>query len=200
MSLLVPPVADTGLTLMNKNPFHSPHSLGNRMARQAWQVIWVLLFRPTPKILHSWRRLLLRLFGAKLGRDCIVHPSTKVWAPWNLEMGDYAGLGPYVDCYNVAKVTLGDFCIVSQYSYLCSASHDYTRMNLPLLSKPIRLGHRVWVGSDAFIGHGVTVGDGVVVGARSSVFRDVEPWTVVAGSPARLIKMRILEDESVAAP
>jgi putative colanic acid biosynthesis acetyltransferase WcaF len=170
------------------------------MARQVWQVTWALLFRPTPKILHSWRRLLLRLFGARLGRGSIIHPSTKVWAPWNLEMGDYAGLGPYVDCYNVAKVTLGDYCIVSQYTYLCSASHDYTRINLPLVSKPIRLGHRVWVASDAFIGLGVTVGDGVVIGARSSVFTDIEPWTVVAGSPARRIKMRTLNDEAIATP
>jgi putative colanic acid biosynthesis acetyltransferase WcaF len=170
------------------------------MARQVWQVTWALLFRPTPKILHSWRRLLLRLFGARLGRGSIIHPSTKVWAPWNLEMGEYAGLGPYVDCYNVAKVTLGDYCIVSQYTYLCSASHDYTRINLPLVSKPIRLGHRVWVASDAFIGHGVTVGDGVVIGARSSVFADIEPWTVVAGSPARRIKMRTLNDEAIATP
>jgi putative colanic acid biosynthesis acetyltransferase WcaF len=185
---------------MNKNGFHSSHGFGNRMARQAWQIIWVLLFRPTPKILHIWRRLLLRLFGAKLGRGCTVHPSTKVWAPWNLEMGDYAGLGPYVDCYNVAMVTLGDFCVVSQYTYLCSASHDYTRNSLPLVSKPIRLGHRVWVASGSFIGHGVTVGDGVVVGARSSVFRDVEPWTVVVGSPARVIKTRTLEEEAAAAP
>src|ERR1700683_2664952 len=114
---------DTQLTLMNKNHFRSPHDLGNRMARQAWQATWVLLFRPTPKILYSWRRVLLRIFGAKLGRGCIVHPSTKVWAPWNLEMGDYACLGPNVDCYNVAKVTMGDFCVVSQYTYLCSASH-----------------------------------------------------------------------------
>src|ERR1035441_1146313 len=173
---------------MNENPFRSRHGLKNRIARQAWQVVWLFLFRPTPKVFHSWRRGLLRLFGAKLGRGCIVDPSTKVWAPWNLEMGDHARLGPYVDCYSVAKITLGDACIVSQYSYLCAAGHDYTRLNLPLVSGPIRLGRHAWVAADAFIGAGVSVGEGAVVGARSSVFKDVEPWTVVAGSPARLIR------------
>lgn len=189
----------TDFIVRNKRAFQSPHGVRNRMARQAWQVIWLILFRPTPRPLHSWRRLLLRLFGAKIGRGCAVYPSTKVWAPWNLEMGDFAGLGPNVDCYNVAKVTMGDFCVVSQYTYLCSASHDYTKMDLPLISEPIRMGRRVWVGSDAYIGHGVNLGDGVVVGARSSVFKDVEPWSVVVGSPARLIKMRNLEEKVVAA-
>lgn len=137
----------------------------------------------------------MRLFGARLGRRSVVHSSVKIWAPWNLEMGEHSCLAPFVDCYNVAKVTLGDYCTVSQYSYLCAATHDYTQLSMPLVPKPIRLGRRVWIAADVFVGPGVTVGDGAVVGARSSVFREVPSWTVVAGSSAKPLKPRVVTEE-----
>lgn len=178
-----------------KNPFPSPHSLKNRALRVLWGIAWLGLFRPTPKPLHAWRRFLLRLFGARIGFRAHVYPSVRIQAPWNLDMGDHACLGPYVDCYNVATVRLGELCTVSQYSYLCAATHDYTRASMPLIAKPITLGARAWIAADAFIGPGVTVGEGAVVGARSLVLRDVEPWTVVAGNPARPIKPRAYVDD-----
>ena len=49
---------------------------------------------------------------------------------------------------------------------------------------PIDIGAQAWVAADVFVGPGVTVGEGAVIGARSTVVRDVDPWTVVAGSPA----------------
>lgn len=110
-------------------------------------------------------------------------------------MGEHSCLAPFVDCYNVAKVTLGDYCTVSQYSYLCAATHDYTQLSMPLVPKPIRLGRRVWIAADVFVGPGVTVGDGAVVGARSSVFREVPSWTVVAGSSAKPLKPRVVTEE-----
>jgi putative colanic acid biosynthesis acetyltransferase WcaF len=61
---------------------------------------------------------------------------------------------------------------------------------MTLIGAPIIVEADVWVAADVFIGPGVTVGAGAVVGARSSVFRDVEPWTVVAGLPARKIADR----------
>lgn len=68
---------------------------------------------------------------------------------------------------------------------------------MPLVPKPIRLGNRVWIGADVFLGPGVSVGDGAVVGARSSVFRDVPPWTVVAGSPAKPLKRRVIAEAAL---
>lgn len=173
--------------------YPSTLSLKNRIGRFIWEVVYLVLFRPTPKYLHGWRMWLLRVFGARIGRGAAVHPSVKIWAPWNLEMGDVACLGPYVDCYNVDRISVGAYCTVSQYSYLCGATHDYTKSTMPLIPMPIHLGNRVWVAADAFIGPGVTVGEGAVVGARSSVYQDVEPWTVVAGNPARFLKRRVLD-------
>jgi putative colanic acid biosynthesis acetyltransferase WcaF len=61
---------------------------------------------------------------------------------------------------------------------------------MPLIAEPIVIGQYSWVCADSFVGPGVIVGEGAVVGARSSVFHDVAPWTVVAGSPARYLKDR----------
>jgi putative colanic acid biosynthesis acetyltransferase WcaF len=66
---------------------------------------------------------------------------------------------------------------------------------MPVISSPIRIGRRAWVAADAFVGPGVTIGEGAVVGARSSVFRNIDPWTVVGGNPARIIKKYELQQE-----
>jgi len=108
-------------------------------------------------------------------------------------MGDHSCLSHEVDCYCVAPVKLGAHVTVSQYSYLCTATHDIEEPSMPLVTAPIVIGAGAWITADVFIGPGVTIGEGAVVGARSTVFKDVEPWTVVAGNPARFIKNRQLK-------
>lgn len=105
-------------------------------------------------------------------------------------MGDHACLSEVVDCYCVDKIRIGAHSTVSQYSYLCSASRDYTRADMPLVAAPIVIGEQVWITADVFIAPGVTIGDGAVVTARSSVFSDVPPWTVASGNPAVPVKAR----------
>ena len=109
-------------------------------------------------------------------------------------MGDYSCLGPYVICYCGGGVQIGAHSTVSQYSHLCTSSHDYLHPNMPQTFAPIVIEDQVWIATDAFIGPGVRIGQGAVVGARTSVFKDVEPWTVVGGNPAKLIKKRELKE------
>lgn len=169
-------------------------SLSNKIARSVWQIVWVLLYRPTPRFLHPWRCTLLRLFGARLGRRAHPYPSARIWAPWNLEMGDYACLSEGVDCYCVDKIHIGAHSTVSQYSFLCTASHDYTQADMPLVVGPITIGERVWITADVFVGPGVTIGDGAVITARSSVFNDLPCWMVARGNPAVPVKLRLFEE------
>lgn len=164
----------------------------NQLARAVWGAVWVLLFRPSPRPFHGWRRVLLRCFGARIGRNVHVYPSAWVWAPWNLEMGADSCLADGVDCYSVAPIRLGPSALVSQRSFLCAATHDYTDPAFPLVPKPITVGAGAWVAAEAFVGPGVTVGEGAVVGACACVTKDVEPWVVVAGNPARFVKRREL--------
>ena len=168
-------------------------SPGNKLARALWNLVWLLLYRPSPVLLHGWRRFLLRLFGAKIGRGALPYPSAKIWAPWNLDMGDHSCLSHTWTATAWTRVTLGAHTTVSQYSFLCTASHDYTDPAMPLTTAPITLGDRVWVTADVFVAPGITIGDGAVITARSSVFHDIEPWTVAAGNPAHTIKPRVLQ-------
>lgn len=169
-------------------------TLGNKVTRTVWNVVWVLLFRPSPIPFHGWRRFLLRCFGANIGKRALPYPSARIWGPWNLTMEDDSCLSHQVDCYCVDKIHLGQRVTVSQYSFLCTASHDYTRRSMPLVTAPIRIEADAWITADVFVGPGVTVGEGAVIGARSTVSQDVDPWTVVAGNPPKLIGPRVIHE------
>jgi putative colanic acid biosynthesis acetyltransferase WcaF len=157
-----------------------------RARRLAWNVVWSLLYRPSPRTFHGWRRLLLRAFGANIAGGAVPYAAARIWAPWNLTMAVNSCISDNVDCYCVAPIAIGAHATVSQYSYLCSASHDYHDPTMPLVIAPIVIGAEAWVAAGAFIGPGVAIGEGAVVGARSTVIHDVDAWTVVAGSPAKV--------------
>jgi putative colanic acid biosynthesis acetyltransferase WcaF len=106
-------------------------------------------------------------------------------------MGDRSCLASGVDCYNVSVIELGADSIVSQRSFLCSASHDYQSPDFALISGPIVIGRKAWVGAEVFVGPGVSIGDGAVIGARSVVVQNVPSWVVAVGHPARVIKHRV---------
>jgi len=149
-----------------------------------------VLFRFSPRPCFAWRRAVLRWFGASLGEQVNLYPSSRIYFPWNLTAGDWSAIGEDALIYNLGPVSLGRRVTISHRAHLCAGTHDYTQADLPLLKPPIRIGNEAWICADAFIGPGVTVGEGAVVGACAVVVKDVEPWTVVAGNPARVIKKR----------
>jgi len=173
-------------------------SFKNKLIRAIWNIVWMLLFRPFgTKLFNPWRLFLLRIFGADLKHNSGIYASVKIWAPWNLKMGKNAWIGPNVICYNQSMIELEENVTVSQYSYLCSAGHDTSKINShddSLIVAPILIKKNAWIGARAFISMGVSIGEGAIVGATSSVFKDVEPWTVVGGNPAQFIKKRVIRD------
>lgn len=176
--------------------FTSPYPTTNRIKRMVWIICWNILARPFPRSLaNGWKRFLLRLFGAKIAKTAHVYSSAKIFMPWNLEMKAHACIGADVDCYNAAKITIGINATVSKGTYLCTASHNISSPGHEQTENPIIIEDRAWVAAEAFVGPGVTIGEGAVVGARAAVFKDVDPWTVVGGNPAKYIKQRILKNE-----
>lgn len=167
-----------------------PPDLKDRLRRLTWQMFWLLFFRMSPVPLHAWRRFVLRCWGAKVGSRVHPYPSAKIWAPWNLTMEDGSCLGAQSDCYNVAHVTLGRNCVVSQKAYLCTASHDIRDPGFTLTGAPITVGEGAWVAAAAFVGPGVGIGDRAVVAACAVVSRAVESNSIVAGNPADRIGTR----------
>ena len=175
--------------------YKNRHSLGSKIARVLWNVVWLVVFRPTPRgnFFRPWRIALLKMFGAKVKWSSNVLPSCRIWQPWKLTMGAYACLSENVDCYAVDAIVVGDQATVSQGTKLCTASHDISSKIMELATKPISIGANAWVAGWSIVLPGVTIGEGAVVGAGSVVTKDVEPWTVVGGNPAKFIKKRELK-------
>ncbi|HMJ91273.1 MAG TPA: hypothetical protein VK530_15740 [Candidatus Acidoferrum sp.] len=165
------------------------YSAGTLFRRVLWSGV-LPLFRFSPRPCFGWRCLLLRLFGAKVGRHVHVYSSAIVYMPWNLDIGDYSAIGERAFIYNLGRVTIGARATISHRAHLCAGTHDYTRAEFPLLRPPITIGDQVWICADAFVGPGVNVGNGAIVGACAVVMKDVEPWTIVTGNPARFTKRR----------
>ena len=172
------------------------YSNGEMMRRVAWSIGQVL-FRFSPRACFGWRRFILRRFGARIGVQVNTYASTRVYFPWNLAVGDWSAIGEGVLLYNPGQITLGEKVTISHGAHLCAGTHDYRDPQMALLKLPIRVNSDAWVCADAFIAPGVVVGNGAVVGARAVVTKNVEPWTVVAGNPARVIGKRELKGQSV---
>ena len=169
--------------------------LKNKVGRFIWNIVYLFFFRPfSLPVFNGWRVFILKIFGAKIGKGSIVYASAKIWAPWNLVLGEFVAIAGDVDCYNVDEIRIHSNTTISQYAYLCSASHDIYDPANPLITAPIEIMDQAWVAAGAFINMGVVVGQGAVVGARASVFKNVEPWTIVGGNPAKFIKERKFDE------
>lgn len=174
----------------NRAACPSSHSKMNKILRLLWGVVWLCLFRPSLWFWQAPRRLLLRLFGAKVGRGVQVMPSVKIWAPWNLTLGEYATVSHGVDLYCVDRIEIGAHTTVSQRAFLCTASHEIDHPHMPLITAPIKIHDGAWVCAEAYIHPGVTIGTDAVAGVRSVVLHDVPDRQIVGGNPAKIIKER----------
>jgi putative colanic acid biosynthesis acetyltransferase WcaF len=167
------------------------------------RVLWMVgkyLVRFSPRPFFGWRRFVLRLFGATVGPHVNVYPSTQIYMPWNLRVGAWSAIGEDVLIYNLGPVTIGERATISHRAHVCAGTHDYRRADLPLLKPPITIEDQAWICADAFVGPGITVGEGAIVGGAAVATRDVEPWMIVAGNPAKPVKRRVLDADAPAAP
>ena len=160
---------------------------------QLWWFVYALFFRTSPQVLYGWRRFLLRTFGAQIGKKVIIRSTAQITYPWKVKIGDYSWIGDDVVLYSLGDIIIGTNSVVSQKSYICTGTHDYTKEDFPILAKKIVIGDECWLATDVFVSPGVIINNGVVVGARSTVINDLDSNSVYVGSPVRFIKKRKLE-------
>ena len=172
----------------------TPYATGELLGRWSWAFVQATLFRWSPRPMHGFRAGLLRLFGASIPApgQVVVFPTARIFFPWKLTLAPRAMVGPHVNLYNLAPITLHYGANVSQHCHLCAGTHDFTRWSMPLVAHPIVIGENAWLGADVFVGPGVTVGELCVVGARSVVVRDLPPRMICAGAPCHPLKVRPL--------
>jgi putative colanic acid biosynthesis acetyltransferase WcaF len=163
----------------------------NQLYRATWNLVYSIFYRWSPRPFHPWRSMLLRLFGARIGPACHFYPKGRIWAPWNLTCEDRVTLGDGAELYNPSPLYMGSHCIVSQGAYICGATHEYDNPLFPLVHFPMRIGPYAWVCARAAVNPGVNVGAGAILALGSVATRDLEPFGIYAGIPARKVKERL---------
>ncbi len=155
------------------------------LLRIVWAVAWPL-FRFSPRPLWGWRRVMLRVFGARIGAQVQVYPTVQITMPWHVRIGDQTAIGDRVILYALGPVYIGARVTVSQNAHLCAGTHDRSRTDRPLVKAPIFVGDDAWICADAFVGPNVTIGAGAVLGARAVAMRDLQIGAVGIGNPMQV--------------
>ncbi len=150
-----------------------------------WWFVQAITFPLTPQPLYGVRRLILNLFGAKIGQGVLIRPTARFTYPWKIAIGDYSWIGDDVVLYSLDRIQIGKHCVISQKSYLCTGSHNIEDPTFGLQTASITIGNGAWVAADSFVGPGVNIGANAVIGARSSVFKDMPPGQVCLGTPCQ---------------
>ena len=151
-----------------------------------WWLVQAIAFPLSLHNFNSFRCWLLRLFGAKIGRGVIIRPTARFTYPWKVKIGDYSWIGDDVVFYSIDRIEIGCHTVISQKSYLCTASHNFSDANFPTTTYPILIGNGVWLATDCFVAPGVMIGANAVIGARSNVLRNIPQQQVAWGNPCRV--------------
>jgi putative colanic acid biosynthesis acetyltransferase WcaF len=161
-----------------------------------WWLVQGVVFPLTPHFASGVRSRILRLFGADIGVGVLIRPTARFTYPWKVAIGDYSWIGDDVVLYSLDRISIGEHCVISQKSYLCTGSHDLSDRRFNLVTQEIRIGNGVWIASDCFVGPGVLVGANTVVGARSTVLKDLAGGKICYGSPCRPMGDRVMNSDS----
>lgn len=175
----------------------SQMSRNDKIKNYIWSFVYITFFRYSPSILSVFRKyrlLLLKCFGANLDWSVSIHPKAKIDYPWNLTMQNMSSLGENCWVYAMNKISIGEKTCIGKDVYLLTGSHDVTSPSFDLVTKPINIGNYCWLATGVTVLPGVSIEDGCVVSANSTVTKNIEPWQIIGGNPAKLIKKRDLKD------
>lgn len=181
--------------IQDLNQYRTPKNFRgkSKWTVQLWWLVYASLFKTSPQVLYGWRRFLLRCFGAQIGKKVLIRPSAQITYPWKVKIRDYSWIGDEVVLYSLGEIEIGKHTVISQRSYICSGFHDYNKINFPIYAKKILIEDGCWLATDVFVAPDVTIEKGTIVGARSSVFKNLDEFSVYVGSPAKFIRKRDIE-------
>lgn len=171
---------------------------GGSVARRA---LWMLVGDPVFR--SAWlpsgvRLSLLRAFGARVGEGVVVKPAVQVKYPWHLELGAHCWIGEHAWIDNLTTVRIGANACVSQGAYLCTGNHDWSKPGFDLRVASIEIGEGGWAGAKSVLLPGTFLGPYAVVAAGSVASGAIPAFHIVAGNPARFVKLREIRSEEAA--
>jgi len=135
------------------------------------------------------RIFLYRKIGMKIGKNCVVRRGVYVGSPNELDLGDGSFIGR-ANLYCTGGVKIGKNVNVSDGAVIITAKHDVNSPAFEALYEPITVNDWAWIATNAIVLAGVTVGEGAVVAAGAVVTKDVLPYSIVGGNPAKVIGER----------
>ncbi|MET4083600.1 putative colanic acid biosynthesis acetyltransferase WcaF [Pedobacter sp. UYP30] len=179
-------------THLHKNFNTGDFKIGASVIKQIlWYFINILFFKSRLIPFSVILVFILRLFGAKIGKEVRIKPGIYVKYPWKLTIGDYSWLA---DCYieNLDWVHIGKNCCISQKAMLITGNHNYTKTSFDLITKEIILENGVWAGANTTIAPGVTAHSHAVLSLGSVATKNLEAYSIYQGNPAQLVKQRTI--------
>ncbi|MFT4661257.1 MAG: putative colanic acid biosynthesis acetyltransferase WcaF [Patiriisocius sp.] len=171
------------------NSWYKP---GSRVKIGLWYYVNLLFFKSSWLPISSLKISLLRMFGGNIGANVVIKPAVSIKYPWKLSIGENTWIGENVWIDNLDTVTIGSNCCISQGALLLCGNHNYKKTSFDLSTKPITIENGAWIGAKSIISGGVTVGSHAVLAIGSITNKDLDPYTVYSGSPAQLVRKRII--------
>jgi putative colanic acid biosynthesis acetyltransferase WcaF len=158
-----------------------------------WYFVNVLFFINPLNPISSIKILLLRMFGASVGKGVNIKPSVNIKYPWKLKIGNYAWIGENVWIDNLAEIEIGAHACISQGALLLTGNHNYKKSTFDLMTGKIILEEGVWIGAKCIVAPGVACGSHSVLSAGSMLSSDMEAYSIYSGSPAVKVRARNIE-------
>lgn len=163
----------------------------SKVKTQLWGIVDFFLFRTSLQFMYGYRNFLLRIFGAKIGKNVLIRPSVKITYPWKLIIGNNCWIGEETYLYNLENITIGSNVVISHRTFLNTGGHDYNKTTFDIFAKPIIVEDEAWITSEVYISPGVTISRGAVIGVRSVVFENMPAGMLCYGNPAKPVKKRM---------
>lgn len=162
--------------------------------RFLWYVVNAFCFSSYLLPLYAIKRTLLRMFGARIGKNVVIKPNVNIKYPWNVEIGDHVWIGEGVWLDSLGTIKIGSNVCISQDAYLCTGSHDWSRRDFPLIVKSIKINDGAWISARAVVMPGTVLEQNVVITAGSVISGSTTQNGVYTGNPAKYVKQRSIRE------
>lgn len=166
-----------------------------RILQRIWEFTRCVLCTTTPWFARHWRTMIYNIFASHVSYSAAIARTARIDYPWRFIIGNFSSVGEksWIQCQDIVRI--GNYVCIGEYVKIITGSHDVASKNFDLQTSSIIIEDNVWIATGAMLLSGVTIGEGAVVAAGAVVTKNVEPWTVVGGNPARFIKKRELKEQ-----
>lgn len=165
----------------------------NLIIRSAWYLVNIILLKSNIPYPYCLKRMILRFFGARVGKGVVIKPNVNIKYPWFLAIGSHSWIGEGVCIDNLGQVSIGNNVCISQWACILTGNHNYSKTTFDLMINPVVIEDGAWVGAKSIVCPGVTIKTHSVLTVGSVATQDTEQYGVYQGNPAQLIRQRKIE-------